>query len=184
MLYIFSPIAGNKHAIVLISIIVIVTAVDSQFVNLFYGTDFGTPSNLHLILFASFIIIASIINIKLLIFAKGNDLHAKTSRPLLFRLAYIGTSSVQYTILIVLFILILEILFFHEYNKEFIFLVTYLSHIWPAIILGVLTFTFIQWYRFSSSLSLLIHGVVFIVIIFLILITIPLLTEQFRNNLQ
>jgi uncharacterized membrane protein YhaH (DUF805 family) len=171
-------------ALILISLIVILTIADSQFINIFYGSDLGTPGNLHLLLFVSFVVVASIINTILMLFAKRNDIQATTSRPLLFKIAHIGTSAVQYTILLILFIMLLEMLIFQGYNKAFSLLVMYLSHLWSAIILGVLSFTFIQWFRFARSLSILIYGVVFIVIVFLILITIPLLTEQFTNQSQ
>jgi hypothetical protein len=128
--------------------------VDSQFVNSFYGTDLRTPSHLHLLLFISFVIVASIINTILLLFAKRNDNQARTSRPSLFRVAYIGTSAVQYAISIILFIIISEMLIFHGYNKIFSLLVVYLSHLWSVIILGELSFTFIPWDSQLHSIDL------------------------------
>jgi hypothetical protein len=158
MVSIVSLASDSKHALVLISLIVVVTIVDSQFVNAFYGTNLGSPGNLHLLLFVSFVIVASIINTMLLLFAKRNDIQARTSRPSLFRVAYIGTSAIQYAILLILFIVLSEMLIFHGYNKVFSLLVVYLSHLWSAIILGVLSFTFIHWFRFTRSFSMLIYG--------------------------
>jgi hypothetical protein len=102
----------------------------------------------------------------------------------LFKVAYIGTSIVQYTISLILFIMISEMLIFHEYNKIFSLSVVYLSHIWSAIILGILSLRFIQWFRSATSFSILIYGVVFSMILFLILLTVPLLTQQFTNQSQ
>jgi hypothetical protein len=184
MLSIVSTLSGSKQALILISLMVVLTIVDSQFINIFYGADLGTPGNLHLLLFASFVIVASIINTILLLFTKRNDIYSTTSRPVMFRVAYIGTSIVQYTISLVLFIMISEMLIFHEYNKIFSLLVVYLSHFWSAFILGILSFTFIQWFKLATSFSILIYGVVFSVIVFLILITVPLLTQQFTNQSQ
>jgi hypothetical protein len=184
MLSILRSISGSKLALVLVSVVVILTVVDSQFIRVFYGTDFGTPGALHMLLFVSFVIIASIINIIFLLFAKANDVQARTSRSLLFRIAYTGTSIVQYSISLILVIMISQMLVFHGYSKVFSILVVFLSHFLSAIILGVLSFRFIQWFRFTRSFSLLIYGVVFIAILFLILITIPLLTEQFRLQPQ
>jgi hypothetical protein len=127
MLFVVNAISGsNKQALMLISLIVAVTIVDSQFINIFYGTELGTPGNLHLLLFVSFVIGASIINTILLLFAKRNDIQARTSRPSLFRVAYIGTSAVQYAMSLVLFIILSEMLIFHGYNKVFSLLVVYL----------------------------------------------------------
>ena len=184
MLSIVNALSGSKQALILISLIVVLTIVDSQFINIFYGTDLGTPGNLHLLLYASFVIVASIINTILLLFAKRNDIQSTTSRPLLLRVAYIGTCIVQYTISLILFITISEMLIFHEYNKIFSLLVVYLSHFWSAIILGILSLRFIQWFRFATSFSILIYAVVFSMILFLILITIPLLTQQFTIQSQ
>jgi hypothetical protein len=175
-----TTIGSSKRALVFISLIVVVTIVDSQFINAFYGTNLGTPGNYHLLLFISLVIIVSIINTILLLFAKRNDIHATTSRPLLFRLAYIGTSAVQYAIIAILAITILESLVLHGYNKILSLLVVYLSHFWSAIMLGVISFIFVQWFRFTRSFSILIYAAVFGVSIFLILITLPLLTEHFR----
>src|ERR671920_21755 len=147
MLSVVSALSGSKQVLVLILLIVVLTIVDSQFINIFYGTELGTPGNLHLLLFASFVIVASIINTILLLFTKRNDIYSTTSRPVMFRVAYISTSIVQYTISLVLFIMISEMLIFHEYNKIFSLLVVYLSHFWSAIILGILSFTFIQWFK-------------------------------------
>lgn len=182
MLTVPHSIDSSKQALVVISIIVVITVVDSQFINMFYGTDLGIPGNFHLLLFVSFVIVASIINAILLPFAKRNDIQATTSRPLLFRVAYIGTVAGQCVIMLILFTATSEMLTFHEYSKTFSVLVVYFSHIWSAIILGGLSFTFILWFRFAKSFSILIYAVVFSVIIFLILITIPLLAEQFANQ--
>ena len=76
MLSIVSTLSGSKQALILISLIVVLTVVDSQFINIFYGTDLGTPGNLHLLLFVSFVIVASIINTILLLFVKRNDVHS------------------------------------------------------------------------------------------------------------
>ena len=93
---ILSPAIGSgKRALIFILLIVVVSIIDSQFINIFYGTNLGSPSNYHLALFISLAIIASIINNTLLMYAKGNDIQATTTRPLLFRFAYIGTSSVR-----------------------------------------------------------------------------------------
>jgi hypothetical protein len=179
MLSILSAVSGGKTTVILISLMVVITVVDSQFIKVFYGTDLGTPGDLHLILFLSFVIVASIINIVFMIAGKSHHGQSRTSRPLLFRVSYIGTSLVQYTILLIMFIVISQVLTFHGYSKIFSLLVVYLSHLWSAVILGVLSLIFIQWFRSSRSFSILIYGVVFMVILFLILITIPLLTEQF-----
>ena len=119
MLRIFSPVRSSKQALLLISVMVIVTIIDSQFINLSYGSRFGTPDILHLLLFIFLAIIASIINIKLLLYARKNDIHGTVSRPLLFKVAYVGTSALQYTITCILFIMISEMIIFHEYNKLF-----------------------------------------------------------------
>ena len=161
-----------------------ITTVDSQFINFFYGTNLGIPGKLHSGLFFSFVILATIINTMLLLFVKKLDIQAKIYRPLLFRLIYIAASAVQYAISIMLFIMIFEMLIYQEYNKTYLLLVTYFSHIWSAFTLGILSLTFIQWFRYTRSYSLLIYGVVFTVIIFLILITIPLFTDQFRSQTQ
>jgi hypothetical protein len=175
-------IGSSKQTLILISIIVVVTIVDSQLINIFYGTDLDTPGDLHMLLFVALLIIASIISTTILLFVKRNDIHARTTRPSLFKAAYVGTSAVQYSILLILLIILSEMLIFHAYNKIFSLLIMYFSHIWSAIILGVLSFIFIQWFRYTRSFSILIYAVVFSVVLFLILITIPLLTQQFANQ--
>ena len=82
-------VSNSKFALVLISLIAIVTALDSQFIRVFYATDLGTPGNIQILLFVSFVLFAFIISIVLMRFAKNNDTQARSSRPLLFRTAYI-----------------------------------------------------------------------------------------------
>jgi hypothetical protein len=185
MTSIFSTVVGSsKRALVFISLIVVITITDSQFINAFYGTNLGTPGNYHLLLFISLVIIVSIINIILILFTKRNDIHATTSRPLLFKFGYIGTSAIQYTMLLILFIVISQIVILHEYNKTFSILIVYLSHLWSIVLIGVLFFRFIQWFRFVRAYSILIYGLVFGVILFLTLITVPFLTENFTIQFQ
>jgi hypothetical protein len=63
---IVNTLGSGKKALVVISLIVVITIVDSQFISLFYATNLGTPGNLHLLLFVSFVIVTSIINTILL----------------------------------------------------------------------------------------------------------------------
>ena len=112
-----SILGHSKPAFLLISIMVIVSVVDSQFVNTFYGTDLDAPGNLHLLLFISFVSTVSVINIVLLQLVKSNDLLTKTNRPLLLRFTYSITLIVQYTTLLILFITIFEIFAFHGYHS-------------------------------------------------------------------
>ncbi len=184
MMSIDSVIGGSKRALIIISIIFIISIVDSQFVNTFYGTDLDTPGNPHLVLFISLVTIVSMINIVLLFFVKSNHLLDRTSRPLLLKIAYGITSIIQYTTLLLLFITIFEMLAFHNYHRLWSILVIDLSHFWSVILLAVLSFTFIQWLGIVKSYSILIYVVVFGVILFLTLITIPLLTEQFNYQSQ
>jgi hypothetical protein len=175
-----TAIGSSKRALVLTSLIVVATIVDSQFINVFYGTNLGSPGNYHLLLFISLVIIVSIINTILLRFTKRNDVHGTTSRPLLFRVAHIGTSTVQFAIIAILAITILEAFVFHGYHKILSLLVVYLSHFWSAIMLGAVSFIFVHWFRIIRSFSILTYAAVFSVSIFLILITLPLLTEHFK----
>jgi len=184
MMCIVSALSSGKLAFILMLVIVILTIIDSQFVNVFYGTDLGTPGNLHLLLFVSLIVIASIINTMSLGFVKSNDSRETTSRTLLHRIAYFGTVALQSATVIIMLIIISEMLVFHNYDKLSSLLVVYFSHLWSSFILGLLSLRFIQWYRISKSFSLLIYGVVFGVIIFITIITLPLLTEQFINQPQ
>ena len=69
-----------------------------------------------------------------------------------------------------------------DISKILSLLVVYVSHICVAGILGVLSITFIQWFKTIKSFSVLVYGIVFIVVIFLLVITIPLTTEQYMNH--
>lgn len=160
-----TAVGSSKRALIFISLIVVITIVDSQFVNAFYGTNLGTPGSNHLLLYTSLVIMVSLITTILL---------------LLFRVAYIGTSIVQYAIIAILAITILEAFVLNGYNKILSLLVVYLSHFWSAVMLGFLSIIFVNWFRFSRSFSILIYAAVFGVSIFLILVTLPLLTEHFK----
>ena len=179
MLSLLGKVCDSKWAFITISIVVILTVMDSEFIKLFYGTDLDAPDSFHLSLFSTFVIITSIINVTCLRYVRINDTEARTSRPVVFRIAYSGTIIIQYGILAILVLMIAKMLFLQVYDKFFILLVVYLSHFWSAIMLAFLSFTFVQWFKFTRSFSMLIYGVVFIVVLFLILTTIPLLTEQF-----
>ena len=135
-------VSGSKFTIILISLIAIVTAVDSQFIRIFYATDLGTPGNLQFSLFVVLVVIASIISILLLSFAKSIDRYARISRPLLFKRAFISTFCAQICYLIDTFFVISEMLIFHANNKIFLLLVVYLSHFMPIFILGMLPLYF------------------------------------------
>ncbi len=175
-------VSSSKRALVLMLLISMVTIIDSQFVNTFYGTNLGSPGNFHLLLFVSFVIVASIINSSLLLFTRKKYINAKTQRTSLFRASYVATSIIQCAILLVLFVAIAEMAIFHGYHKILSLLVVYLSHFCVAGILGILSITFIQWFKTIRSFSVLVYGAVFIVVLFLLVVTIPLATEQFMDH--
>jgi len=52
LLSILSVVSGNKFALILISIVLVVTVIDSQFIRIFYGTDLGSPGDVQLLIFA------------------------------------------------------------------------------------------------------------------------------------
>ena len=81
-------VCNSKWAFITISIVVILTVVDSELIKLFYGTNLDSPDSFHLSLFLTFIIISSIINIGCLRFVRINDIEARISRPVVFRIAY------------------------------------------------------------------------------------------------
>ena len=66
-----------------------------------------------------------------------------------------------------MFLVISEILIFHAYNRIFLLLVVYLSHVLSAFMLGTLSIIFLQWFRFGRSVLMLMYVAVFIVILFL-----------------
>jgi len=177
-----SIVSSGKQALLLILLVIAVTIIDSQFVNTFYGTNLGSPNNLHLLLFGSFVIITLAINITLLIYSRKEYTSIKTERKPLFKASYIITSIVQYTIFTILFITLGEMIIIHGYSKILSLLVIYLSHFCVAAILGLVSITFIQWFRIVRSFAILTYGIVFIAVIFLLLITIPLTTEQYMNH--
>jgi hypothetical protein len=123
----------------------------------------------------SLVIFASIINIIFITLAKRNDAQARSSRPLLFRTAYLSTFGAQIAVLLIMYFVISEMLIFHSYDKIFLLLVIVVSHFLSVFILGMLSVIFLQWFRFGRSLSILIYALVFIVILFVILTTLPLL---------
>lgn len=184
MLSIITVAPGSKASLAMVSLIVVVSVIDSQFVKLFYATDLGTPSNFQLSLFLSFVIVALIINIMFLRLVKRSDVQPKTNTPSLFKFAYNSTAAVQYALLLILVVVVSQTIILHGYNKIFSILVVYLSHFISAVILGLLSFILVQWFRSSRSFSILTYAFVFIVIFFIILITVPLLTEQFELQPQ
>ena len=48
MMSIANIMTESKQALILISAILVISIVDSQFINTFYGTDLDTPGNPHL----------------------------------------------------------------------------------------------------------------------------------------
>jgi hypothetical protein len=175
LLSVLDKISGTKFTLLLISLIVVFTIIDSQFIRVFYGTQLGIPGNFHSLLFVSLVIFASIINIIFITLAKRNDAQARSSRPLLFRTAYLSTFGAQIAVLLIMYFVISEMLIFHAYDRIFLLLVIVLSHFLSVFILGMLSVIFLQWFRFGRSLSILIYALVFIVILFVILTTLPLL---------
>lgn len=173
---------GKRYAFLFASLMVVVTAVDSQFVKLFYGTDLGTPGNFQLLLFVFFVIVASFFNIVFLVNVRAAGEKIRTGRAFMFKAAYIGISAIQYTLLLILSVLMFQSVFFQGYAKLFSLLIVYLSHISSAVVLGMLSFIFVQWFRASKSFSMFVYALVFVIIVLLIIVAIPFLTEQF--NLQ
>jgi hypothetical protein len=175
LLSVLDKISGTKFTLLLISLTVVFTIIDSQFIRVFYGTQLGIPGNFHSVLFVSLVIYASIINIIFITLAKRNDAQARISRPLLFRIAYLSTFGAQVAVLLMMYLAISEMLIFHAYDRVFLLLVIVVSNFLSVLMFGILSFIFLQWLRLSRSLSILIYALVFIVILFVVLTTLPLL---------
>jgi hypothetical protein len=171
-------------ALGLIFVIVILTIVDSQFVNVFYDTGLATPGNFHFLLFLLLVVASLSINAIILGFVRRTNIQKTSSRQLLHWVTFIGTVGVQYATVVILLVIIGEMVIFHTYDKLSSLLVVYFSHFWSSLILGILSMTFVQWFRYAKSFSLLIYGVVFGVIVFVNILTLPLLTEQFMIQPQ
>jgi VanZ family protein len=184
VLSIISVTLGSKTSFVMVSLVVVVSVVDSEFINLFYATDLGTPGNIQLSLFISFAIVASIITITFLRLVKGINVQPRANSPSFFKVAYSVTAAIQCSLLVILVAVISQTIILHGYSKIFSILVVYLSHFISALILGLLSFIFVQWFRSSRSFSILTYAVVFIAILFTVLVTVPLLTEQFELQPQ
>jgi hypothetical protein len=156
--------------------------MDSEFINAFYGTPLGTPGDVHTVLFLIFTAVASTICIFLLLFVKRSNIYTVSGRPKLFRFAYIGTCIVEGILILILLLILTEAVFNQSYSKILSLLVVYISHVWAAGILGLLLLRFLDWSLTTKTISFLIYAVIFSVIILLVLLTIPLLTEQFTNQ--
>ena len=162
MLSAISPISNVQQSLVLIALIAIITMVDSQFINVFYRTNLGTPDDFHMSLFVLFVALALVIDTILLSLVKRTDRRQRTFGHIPLNVTYIGTIVIQYAMFVILFVTIAEMLFFYQYNKELSLIVVYLSHIWVSIMLAFLFLRFIQWFRYVRSISLLVYGVTFI----------------------
>ena len=79
-----TTIGSSKRALVLISLIVVATIVDSHFINVFYGINLGSPGNYHLLLYISLVIIVSIITIILLRFTERNGGSVGNNQSIVF----------------------------------------------------------------------------------------------------
>jgi hypothetical protein len=168
-----------KYPLLMVSLIVIVTIIDSQFVSAFYGTPmWGSPSNLHLLLFLSLTITSSLVNVTLLRFVRRNVIYERTTSAMLKRI-HVITSALVYIVLAVLVAGIFEIIIIHAYSKILSITVVYLSHFFATGMLGIVSFNFIQWFRAIKSYSMLVYATVFLAISFILLLTIPMITEQY-----
>lgn len=116
-----------------------------------------------LISFSNVVAVSLLPNTILLNFVKRTDRQQRIFGHIPVNAAYIRTIAIQYTMFLILFITIIEMLVLHEYNKEFPLFVVYVSHIWSAVMLGILFLRFIQWFRYVRSVSLVVYG--FIVIL-------------------
>ena len=84
----FSAISDVRQALVLISIIAIITMVDSQFISIFYRTSLGAPDDFHMALFVLFVSLALVANTILLNLVKKTDRQQRTFRRLALNAAY------------------------------------------------------------------------------------------------
>jgi hypothetical protein len=177
-------IGNSKRALLLISIITGILIIDIQFVSISYGTNLEIPINFQLSLFTLLSIVGSVICIVLIIIVKKYDETTRISRPQLFRVSFLSTTIVQISIILMLFLVILEMLIFHEYFVGLLLSMIYSSHFISVALLVILALTFIHWFKFTRSVSIITYAIVFIVIITVLLLTIPLLTEQYLNQPQ
>jgi hypothetical protein len=181
MLAMLDPTSSSTRVVILISLISIFSTFDSQFIKLFYGTSLDTPDYYHLLLFLSVTVAISAINAILLLFTRVNEFPGVNKGKLPLNYIYIGVSITQYAISFIFFLMIMEMVLFAGYSSSLVLMVILLSHICSIAILGMISFTFVQWFRSSRSFSIVVYGAVFITILFLTLITSRFLIEQVNH---
>ena len=135
---------STKRVLILISLIAIFSAIDSQLIRLSYGSSIGRPDNFHLLLFTGLTIAVSSINTILLLSIKSSDILVAGNRILPLKSIYLGISISQYAISFVLFLMILQMALFSQYNKTFSLIIVLLSHISSTVLLGIISFVFMQ----------------------------------------
>jgi hypothetical protein len=131
-------IGNSKRALLLISIITGILIIDIQFVSISYGTNLEIPINFQLSLFTLLSIVGSVICIVLIIIVKKYDETTRISRPQLFRVSFLSTTIVQISIILMLFLVILEMLIFHEYFVGLLLSMIYSSHFISVALLVIL----------------------------------------------
>ena len=148
MLYMVGVISSSKRALVLMLLIAMVTIIDSQFVNtFFYGTNLGRPGNLHLLLFGSFVVVASIVSNTLLLSTRNKHINTRNPRTSLFRASLYSNFNSSICNIISIICHDGRNGYFSGISQDITIISSVCQSFLCTGILGVLSITFIQWYK-------------------------------------
>ena len=174
---------GSKGIFILVSLIIVLLIVDTSVVKV--STSIGglsSPTSSAAI-FIAMALIFSVAQYLILSYVRTRNREASTQydSKLLSRL-YKLVTMIQYALIVILGVLILQMVFTSSYNTLFLEIVIWINYILAIGLLGFLSQRFLVWFKSNRNAVVLAYSLAMIMICISTLFALVYVTNQFTHS--
>lgn len=141
----------NKIILVVLTVILSVLIIDTSIIKIYYLSSRSSSYFMSLLLFSGISGIATFSQIILIGFVKRKSYEILSSKRLHLRSMRVLVSAVQYTLGLVLLLLIVQMLFLSLYNILFLNLAIWMSYGLSAVLMIILAIKLLSWFRSNTN---------------------------------
>jgi hypothetical protein len=180
----FSLTINKKSALIFIIVIATTIVIDSAIVKFFIFSyeELSTSSNV--ILFTILSVVFATCTTLLLRSVKKSESRYNYKPELNLKYSYLIISLIQYLIMGILILNILQMFFLKNYSILSLFSVAYTTHVSTILFLIFLVFMLVQWFRSNRNPMLILYAISFSLISLEVIISLLYITLQLSINLS
>ena len=174
---------GSKGFFILVSFIIFLLIVDTSIVKISTFVGGLASPNLGVAIFIGMALIFSVGQYLVLYFVRsGNRETSAWYNSKFLNGLHKLVETVQYTLIVILSALILQMVFASSYNTIFLEVVIWINYILAIILLGILSERFLLWFKSNRNVVVLAYSLAMMMICISALFALVYVTNQFKHS--